>query len=74
MPALQNNMQNKWSAYLDRKTDVPEVQQALKSAKSLTDTKKKFLKHLSFGTEPAEYEKALSAYNLDIQLEEEKNG
>ena len=65
MPALQNNMQNKWSAYLDRNNDFPEVQQALKSAKRLTDTKKKFLKQLSFEDEPAEFGKALSDYNLE---------
>tara|TARA_B100001013_G_scaffold166609_1_gene99852 strand:- start:339 stop:518 length:180 start_codon:yes stop_codon:yes gene_type:complete len=58
-------MQNKWSAYLDRNNDFPEVQQALKSAKSLTDTKKKFLKQLSFEDEPAEFGKALSDYNLE---------
>ena len=63
-------MQNKWSAFLDRNHDVPEVQHALKSAKSLTDTKEKFLKQLSFEAEPAEYGKALSAYNLDKQQEE----
>ena len=67
-------MKNKWSAFIDQNYDVPEVKFALKSVKILTGTKKKFLKHLSFGTEPAEYEKALSACNLDIQLEVEKNG
>jgi hypothetical protein len=67
-------MKNKWSAFLDQNYDVPEVQFALKSVKILTGTKKSFLKHLSFETEPAEYGKALSAYKLDIQLEEEKNG
>ena len=74
MPALQNNMQNKWSAYLDRNNDFPEVQQALKSAKSLTDTKEKFLKQLSFEAEPAEFGKALSDYNLKTLQAEEKNG
>jgi len=63
-------MQNKWTAYLDRNHDVPEIQHALKSAKSLTDTKKKFLKQLSFEAEPADYGKTLSAYNLDKQQEE----
>ena len=67
-------MKNKWSAFLDQNYDVPEVQFALKSVKILTGTKKRFLKHLPFGTEPAEYGKALSAYNLDIQQEEEKSG
>ena len=67
-------MQNKWSAFLDQNYDDPEVQFALKSVKILTRTKKRFLKHISFGAEPAEYGKVLSAYNLDIQLEEEKNG
>ena len=67
-------MQNKWSAFLDQNYDVPEVKFALKSVKILTETKKRFLKHLSFETEPAEYRKALSAYNLDIPLEEEKSG
>ena len=65
MPALQNNMQNKWSDYLDRNNDFPEVQQALKSTKSLTDTKKKFLKQLSFEDKPAEFGKDLSDYNLE---------
>ena len=67
-------MQNKWSAFLDQNYDVPEVKFALKSVKILTETKKRFLKHLSFGAEPAEYGKALSAYSLDIPLEEEEGG
>ena len=67
-------MQNKWSAFLDQNYDVPEVQFALKSVKILTGTKKRFLKHLSFGAEPAEFGKVLSSYNLDIQLEEEESG
>ena len=67
-------MQNKWSAFLDQNYDVPEVQFALKSVKILTESKKRFLKHLPFCTVPALFVKALSAYNLDIQLEEEKNG
>ena len=67
-------MQNKCSAFLDQNYDVPEVQFALKSVKILTESKKRFLKHLPFGTEPAEYGKALSAYNFDIQQEEEKSG
>ena len=67
-------MQNKWSAFLDRKTDVPEVQHALKSAKSLTNTKRKFLKQLSFEAEPAEFGKALSDYNLKTLQAKEKNG
>ena len=67
-------MQNKWSAFLDQNYDVLEVKFALKSVKILTETKKRFLKHLSFGAEPAEYGKALSAYSLDIPLEEEKSG
>ena len=58
-------MQNKWSAFLDRERDVPEVQHAVKSVKSLTDTKKKFLNQLSFEAEPAEFRKALSDYNLE---------
>ena len=67
-------MQNKWSAFFDQNYDVPEVKFALKSVKILTETKKRFLKHLSFGAEPAEYGKALSAYSIDIPLEEEKSG
>ena len=67
-------MQNKWSAFLDRKTNVQEVQHALKSAKSLIDTKKKFLKQLSFEDEPAEFGKTLSDYYLKTLLAEEKNG
>jgi hypothetical protein len=67
-------MKNKWSAFIDQNYDVPEVKFALKSVKILTGTKKRFLKNLSFGTEPSEYGKTLSAYNLDIQLEVEKNG
>jgi len=58
-------MQNKCSSFLDRNHDVQEVKLALKSVKRLNYTKKKFLKQLSFEAEPADYEKALSAYNLD---------
>ena len=57
-------MQDKWPAYLDRNNDFPEVQHALKSAKSLTDTKEKFLKQLLFEAEPTEFGKVLSDYNL----------
>ena len=67
-------MQNKWSAFLDQNYDVPDVKFALKSVKILTESKKRFLKHLSFGAEPAEYGKALSAYSLDIPREGEKSG
>ena len=63
-------MGNKWSAFLDRNHNVPEVKLALKSTKILNDTKKKFLKQLSFEAEPADYGKTLSAYNLDKQQEE----
>jgi len=63
-------MKNKWSAFLDQNYGVPEVQFALKSVKILTGTKKRFLKQLSFGAEPSEYGKALSAYNSDKQQEE----
>ena len=67
-------MQNKWSAFLDRNHDVPEVQHALKSAKSLIDTKEKFLKQLSFEAEPAEFGKVLSDYHLKTLQAKEKNG
>ena len=67
-------MQNKWSTFLEQNYEAPEVQFAMKSVKILTETKKRFLKHLSFGAEPAEYGKALSAYSIDIPLEEEKSG
>ena len=66
-------MQNKWSAFLDRKQEVPEVQYALKYIKNLTDTKKKFLKQLSFESEPAGFGKALSDYNLKTLQPEENN-
>ena len=67
-------MQNKWSAFLDRNHDVPEVQHALKSAKILTDTKEKFLKQLSFEAEPAEFGKVLSDYNSKTLQAKERNG
>ena len=63
-------MQNKWSAFLDRDHDAPDVKLALKSAKILNDTKKKFVKQLTFEAEPAEYVRALSAYISDKQQEE----
>ena len=66
-------MQDKWSAYLDRNNDFPEVQHALKSVKSLTDTKEKFLKQLSFEAEPAEFGKVLSDYNLKTLQAKETN-
>ena len=67
-------MQNKWSAFLDRNYDVPEVKHALKSVKSLTDTKEKFLKQLSFEAEPAEFGKVLSDYNSKTLQAKERNG
>ena len=67
-------MQNKWSTFLDRNHDVPEVQHALKSVKSLTDTKEKFLKQLSFEAEPAEFGKVLSDYNSKTLQAKERNG
>ena len=58
-------MQNKRSYFLDRNYDVQEVKLGLKFVKNLNYTKQKFLKQLSFDAEPADFEKALSAYNLD---------
>ena len=54
-------MQHKYSAFLERNTDLPEVQSALKSVKSLTKSKDIFLKRLSFEAEPPNFAKFLSA-------------
>ena len=48
-------MQHNWSAFLERKLDLPEVQSTLKSIKTLTETKSDFLQRLSFEAEPANF-------------------
>ena len=67
-------MQHKCSAFLERNTEVPEVQSALKSVKLLTKSKDKFLKRLAFEAEPADFAIILSHCNLNIrQTKEEKH-
>ena len=51
--------------YLIGNTTFREVKHVLKSANILADTKKKFLRQLTFEAEPAEFGKALSDYNLE---------
>ena len=64
-------MRHKYSAFLERNTEVPEVKSALHSIKILTESKDFFLKRLSFETEPAGFAKVLNAKN-DIQHAKEK--
>ena len=67
-------MLHKCSAFLERNAEIPEVQSALHSIKILTESKKFFLKRLSFETEPAGFSKVLNAKN-DIQhVREELHG
>ena len=64
-------MRHKYSAFLERNTEVPEVKSALHAIKILTESKIFFLKRLSFETEPAGFAKVLNAKN-DIQHAKEK--
>ena len=64
-------MRHKYSAFLERNTEVPEVKSALHSIKILTESKDFLLKRLSFETEPAGFAKVLNAKN-DIQHAKEK--
>jgi len=64
-------MRHKYSAFLERNAEVPEVKSALHSIKILTESKFFFLKRLSFETEPAGFAKVLNAKN-DIQHAKEK--
>ena len=65
-------MLHKCSAFLERNTEVPEVQSALKSVKFLTKSKDKFLNRLAFEAEPADFPIILSHYNLNIQQTKEE--
>ena len=68
-------MQHNCSAFLEHNADVPEVQSALKSVKSLTKSKDIFLKRLSFESEPADFAKFLSAGKFNKrQSKEEQHG
>ena len=68
-------MQHNCSAFLERNADVPEVQSALKSVKSLTKSKDIFLKRLSFEAEPADFAKFLSGGKFNKpQSKEEQHG
>ena len=64
-------MRHKYSAFLERNAEVPEVKSALHSIKILTESKDFFLKRLSFETEPAGFSKVLNAKN-DIQHAKEE--
>jgi hypothetical protein len=64
-------MQHNCSAFLERNTEVPEVQSALKSVKFLTKSKDKFLKSLSFEAEPADFAIILSHCNLNMRQTKE---
>jgi len=67
-------MRHKCSAFLERKTEVPEVKSALHSIKILTESKIFFLKRLSFETEPAGFAKVLNAKNGIQPAKEELHG
>ena len=67
-------MRHKYSAFLERNAEIPEVQSALHSIKILTESKDYFLKRLSFETEPAGFAKFLNDKNGIQPAKEELHG
>ena len=55
-------MQYKLSDFIERNTDVPEVNSALKSIQSQIETIRNHLCGLPFESEPSEFIKVLSAW------------
>tara|TARA_B100000686_G_scaffold297132_1_gene329200 strand:+ start:720 stop:923 length:204 start_codon:yes stop_codon:yes gene_type:complete len=67
-------MQNKFSDFIERNDDVPEVYSALKSIERQIRTIRNHLCSLPFESEPSEFLKVLSAWQSKKHPEENDGG
>ena len=67
-------MQYKLSDFIERNTDVPEVNSALKSIERQIETMRNHLCSLPFESEPSEFLKVLSDWQSKKEKPEEDNG
>ena len=67
-------MQYKFSDFIERNTDVPEVKSALKSIERQTETIRNHSYSLPFESEPAEFLKILSDWQSKKEQPEDNNG
>lgn len=67
-------MQYKLSDFIERNTDVPEVNSALKSIERQIETIRNHLYSLPFESEPSEFIKVLSGWQSKKEQSEENDG
>ena len=67
-------MQYKLSDFIERNTEVPEVNSALKSIERQIETIRNHLYSLPFESEPSEFLKVLSAWQSKKEQAEENDG
>ncbi len=67
-------MQYKLSDFIERNTDVPEVNSALKSIQSQIETVRNHLCSLPFESEPSEFIKVLSGWQSKKEQSKDKDG
>ena len=67
-------MQYKLSDFIERNTDVPEVNSALKSIERQIETVRNHLYSLPFESEPSEFLKVLSGWQSKKEQAEENDG
>ena len=67
-------MQYKLSDFIERNTDVPEVNSALKSIERQIETIRNHLYSLPFESEPSEFIKVLSAWQSKKEQSKDKDG
>ena len=67
-------MQYKLSDFIERNTDVPEVNSAIKSIERQIETIRNHLYSLPFESEPSEFLKVLSGWQSKKEQAAENNG
>ena len=67
-------MQYKLSDFIERNTDVPEVNSALKSIERQIETIRNHLYSLPFESEPSEFIKVLSGWQSKKEQAEDNDG
>ena len=67
-------MQYKLSDFIERNTDVPEVNSAIKSIERQIETIRNHLYSLPFESEPSEFLKVLSGWQSKKEQAEENDG
>ena len=67
-------MQYKFSDFIERNTDVPEVKSALKSIESQIETIRNHSFSVPFESEPSEFLKVLSEWQSQKKYSEDNNG